>query len=142
MATLREFANSMTRTAKTVGVNAIVAVKEVSKAVGVTVVYATPVDTSRARMNWQGSVNLPKAGVLSPAPAIPGSSSEGPRTAIKSINEATGAYNGQQGGVWITNNLNYIQSLNNGSSSQAPANFVEQSVLVGVNSISKVKLLP
>ena len=142
MGDLRDLAKSMVLTAKAVESNSHVCVKEVSKVVGTTVVYSTPVDTSRARMNWQGSVDTPKEGVLLPSPSQPASPSDGPRVAIESINHAADAYNGQTGGVWIANNLDYIQALNDGWSEQAPANFVALAVQAGVNAVSKVKLLP
>ncbi|WP_204863318.1 hypothetical protein, partial [Pseudoflavonifractor phocaeensis] len=78
------------------------------------IVNATPIDTSRARMNWQGSVGAPKSGVLSQYPSQPSSTEEGARVAIQSITSATGAYSGQQGGIWIVNNLDYIGKLNDG----------------------------
>lgn len=142
MADLNTFSRNMRMIVQAIEINSITAVREVAKAVGTTVVYATPVDTSRARLNWQGSVALPKAGVLLAAPLQPPSSNYGRNIALSSINQATIAYNGQKGGIWITNNLDYIQDLNNGSSRQAPANFVAMAVLTGINAVSKVRLLP
>ena len=142
MADLRDLGRNMRVTARAVGDNATAAVREVSEKVGVTVVYGTPVDTSRARMNWQGSVGEPAQGVLAPYPSQPAGPNDGPRVAIASIRAATADYDGQKDGVFITNNLDYIQDLNNGSSSQAPADFVAQAVLVGARAASKVKILP
>lgn len=142
MADLRDLATSLRVTAKAVGTGAIAAVKEVSEKVGVVVVYATPVDTSRARMNWQGSVGFPVDGVLKPYPDQPSSPNDGPRVAIESIRAATSEYTGQPEGVFITNNLDYINDLNNGSSGQAPANFVEQAILTAVEASNSVKILP
>lgn len=132
----------MTRTAQAVAQNAPQAVKQVAEAVGHAVVYGTPVDTSRARMNWQSSVGTPLTGVLLPFPAAPSTPGEGPRVALASLSAATGAYSSQQGGIWIVNNLDYIGALNDGWSSQAPADFVAQAVLAGVRAVQNVRLLP
>lgn len=142
MASLNDLAMRMRRTAQAVGVNSQLAVKHVAKAVGTTVVYATPIDTSRARMNWQASVGTPKTGVLLPYPSQPASTADGVRVALASVESAIGEYSGQAGGFWIVNNLEYIGALNDGWSGQAPADFVAQSVLAGVRSLSTVKLLP
>lgn len=141
MSSFRDAAKSMRLTAEAVATNATQAVKEVSSTVGFSVVYATPVDTSRARMNWQGSVDVPKEGVLLPAPLQPSNPSEGLQVALESIRGAAASYNGQKSGVWIVNNLDYIQALNNGSSSQAPANFVALSVQAGAEAVKKIKVL-
>ncbi len=127
-----------------VGVNANSqkAVRQVSQAVGYEVIEATPIDTSRAKYNWQSSVGLPKIGVLLAYPAAPSSPAEGSSIARASVDAATISYRGQVGGVWIVNNLPYIGLLNNGSSAQAPADFVARAVLAGVRSISTVRLLP
>lgn len=142
MANLNDLANRMGILAQAVANGGVRAVKEVTEKVGVTVVYATPVDTSRARLNWQGTVGAPAEGVLKPYPLRPSSPGDGPRTAIASIKAAASDYTGQREGVFITNNLDYIDDLNNGSSSQAPANFVEQAVMVGVRAVSNVRILP
>lgn len=141
MANLHDLARRMRLQAQAVGTNSQEAVRKVAKAAGTAVVYGTPIDTSRARMNWQTSVGTPAVGVLSPYPSQPGSPSEGTRAALSLLNSATGAYSGQQGGIWIVNNLDYIVNLNNGSSAQAPADFVAQAVLAGVRSIPTVRLL-
>lgn len=141
MASLHDLARRMTLHAKAVQVNSQAAVRHVAKAAGTAVVYGTPIDTSRARMNWQTTVGSPAVGVLAAYPSQPGSPQEGTRAALASIDQATIAYAGQEGGIWITNNLDYIQALNNGSSAQAPADFVAQAVLAGARSLSTVRLL-
>ena len=42
--------------------------------------------------------------------------------------------------IFITHNLLYIRALNAGSSSQAPAGFVERSALIGRNIAKNAKL--
>lgn len=141
MANLHDLARRMRLHAQAVGTNSQDAVRKVAKAAGTAVVYGTPIDTSRARMNWQTTIGQPAVGVLSPYPSQPGSPSEGTQAALSSLSAATIEYAGQEGGIWITNNLDYILKLNNGSSAQAPADFVAQAVLAGVRSVSTVRLL-
>lgn len=141
MANLHDLARRMRLHAKAVGEGSQEVVRKVAKAAGTAVVYGTPIDTSRARMNWQSTVGSPATGVLLPYPSQPGSPQEGTRAALSSLEDATIQYAGQEGGIWITNNLDYIQALNNGSSAQAPADFVAQAVLAGVRSVSTVRLL-
>lgn len=139
---LLKLARSLELTAKAVEANAVEAVKTVSRNVGVMVIFATPVDTSRARMNWQSSVDFPATGVLSPYPDKPADPSVGPNVAMKSLKDAISKYTGQSSGVFIANNVNYISVLNDGSSDQAPANFVAKAVIAAVESTKNVKLLP
>jgi len=79
----------------------------------------TPVDTGRARGNWQ----------VSPSDKSNRSVDEF-RKAAQAIREGTATINSvisQRGfpTITISNNLPYIEKLNEGSSLQAPAKFVE-----------------
>lgn len=80
-------------------------------------VLTTPVDTGRARANW-----LPTVG----APANYTVEATNP---LGAVNLALSIFNANTvpnfPTLYIANNLDYIESLNNGSSKQAPANFVE-----------------
>jgi hypothetical protein len=75
-------------------------------------VMKTPVDTGHARMNWQVTIGKPANG------EIEGYDKEGKKTiarglaAIKDLS----AYKV----VWISNNVTYIEFLEDGSSKQAP----------------------
>lgn len=73
------------------------------------VTLKTPVDTGRARANWNLSVSKPDLSVNKNA------------TSIKSAHLNKG--DGKQD-IWITNNLPYIKVLENGSSKQAPKGMV------------------
>ena len=111
-------------------------VKEIVKDVGRTLVYSTPVDTGRARANWQGAVGSLPTGILYyPHPLAPVSPVDGAAEALTSIDNAASAYRGT-GYVAIVNNVPYIEALNNGYSHQAPAGFVELAVVVGINALN------
>jgi hypothetical protein len=81
------------------------------------VIKDTPVDTGRARGNWQTTVGSPAAGELERDGA-------GPALAEVSANTPPGA--GQV--TLLTNNLPYIEELERGSSKQAPEGMVRKNV--------------
>lgn len=84
-------------------------------------VLSTPRDTGRAKGDWQ--VNFDTAsggntGILDP-------------TGQQTINRNTGeivSFSGEYKDIYIENNLPYIKKLNDGSSTQAPAGFVESAI--------------
>lgn len=81
-------------------------------------VLATPVKDGRARSNWLASIESPRRDQVEI------------RSAEETIAEAVGVVDKapQFPLIYITNNLPYIQRLNEGSSKQAPAAFVETAI--------------
>ena len=84
------------------------------------VTKATPVDTGRARANWNMSV-----GVIDTRSTENIAAPDAEATA----NERLEGYDGNKA-VYISNHLPYIQRLNEGHSKQAPANFVEKALML------------
>lgn len=84
------------------------------------IILGTPVDTGRARGNWQASTGSPANGevnALDPTGAM----------AIAAMVSEVAAWTPKDDlPAFITNNLPYIQRLNEGWSKQAPAHFIEQ----------------
>jgi hypothetical protein len=83
------------------------------------IVYATPVDTGRARANWFTSINRPSNETI----AFEGGAASGQNLSISramsDISKATGNV------FWISNNLPYIYRLEfEGWSKQAPRGMV------------------
>jgi hypothetical protein len=79
------------------------------------VIKATPVDTGRARGNWQTSVGEP----------APSEIDRNDKSGVQALGEAqakTPEGAGQE--VFLTNNLPYIYSLEYGSSAKAPEGMV------------------
>ena len=117
-------------------------VRMIALSVDTAVVSATPVDTGRARSNWQVEIGNPANSVL---PAfVPGQEGDtvGPNTqmALALGTAKIAAYKiGET--IHLTNNLSYIAALNNGHSAQAPAGFVQTAVLDGALQIKDAKLL-
>lgn len=81
------------------------------------VVKSTPVDTGRARGNWQTAVGSPVAGEID-------REDKGGSKAIAEIVEKSPEGAGQV--TYLTNNLPYIFALEEGSSTQAPEGMVRK----------------
>lgn len=84
------------------------------------VVLGTPVDTGRARANWQATLGSPATGIVESEDRNGGTTAgKGSRVAQKAAGEV----------FYITNNLPYIYRLEfEGHSSQAPAGWVRTSI--------------
>lgn len=108
------------------------------------VVLATPVDKGRARSNWLVELDAPARTTIEPyAPGEAGSTGGANATAALAQGQATIAlYNGDRNtAIAISNNLPYIEPLNNGSSRQAPAGFVQKAVQAAVKQVRGARLL-
>ena len=81
------------------------------------VIKATPVDTGRARGNWQTSAGTPAVGEVAREGA-------GPALAEVESNTPQGA--GQV--TFLANNLPYVSELESGSSTQAPEGMVRKNM--------------
>lgn len=105
-------------------------VKQVALRVDQSVVTATPVDTGRARSNWIASIGAPSLSVVEPTDA---------QTAVAGAKVVISSRRPTES-IFITNNLDYIGQLNNGSSKQAPKNFVRHAVQAGAATLRNVKI--
>ena len=96
------------------------------------VILKTPVDTGRARANWQASIDTPASGTVSFG-ADAGSGKKAPSASsasASSIADGVGAVNKATGRVfWLVNNLPYIHRLEYGAwSKQAPHGMVRTTI--------------
>ena len=98
-----------------------------------TVTLATPVDTGRARGNWQIGLGTP---VRRETDA---NDRSGQETITRNSRRVAARVPGQT--IFISNNVPYIVELNAGSSSQAPAGFVEEAVQAAVAAARRVRIL-
>lgn len=134
---LNQFGDKIKRVAVDVPKNADEIVRKVALAADQTIVMATPVDTGRARANWQVGIGNAPSGTVDYAGGAGGSISY----AIGAAKSVVTTYKGQPGGIWLVNNLPYIQRLNEGWSAQAPAKFVEQAIDTAVSAIKESKVI-
>ncbi len=79
----------------------------------------TPVDTGWARANWIPQIGDPFRDIVGDREAIDTSEQE------LGMAEVATQYDLLDGPIFISNNVPYIESLNEGSSDQAPAGFIE-----------------
>lgn len=131
MPNLSEFSRRITLRGRKVTEGADALTRRVALAADQAVVMSTPVDTGRARSNWIASLGGPASATIDAyAPGEAGSTEAANTQAALDQGEAViRGYRGEGQEIHITNNLPYIQRLNDGYSAQAPANFVEQAVL-------------
>lgn len=120
--------------------NAPLVVRLIATIITPTLVYATPVDTSRARVNWQAGIGTIPSSTLFDKPDKPPSPDYGAVTAINAILATAATYAGGSY-IAIANNLVYIQKLNDGYSAQAPAAFVQRAVATGIRSLNGFRIL-
>lgn len=142
MANPKDFANRMRARADQIAVESNRVARRAALTVLQTVVVATPVDTGRARSNWNTELNRPNLSTREPyAPGDSGST--GAANARRSIEEGTRVITDRATGqdIWITNNLPYIGELNNGHSAQAPAGFIERAVQAGRATVRRSRLM-
>jgi len=141
--TLNQFSIDFTLAALQITENIDEGVRKVALAIDQAVVIATPVDTGRARSNWlvtvgsQSETDIP--------PYVPGSqgSTAGPNVqkALDQAKAAVAAYKGA-GAIFITNNLPYIQRLDEGWSKQAPAGYVSRAAEAAAKAVGSLSILP
>jgi hypothetical protein len=109
-----------------------------------TVVLATPVDVGRARSNWLVQLDTPSRRQIDAY--VPGQAGS---TAAPNVSEALAQgrevvtrYDGDKNNaIVISNNLPYINRLNDGYSRQAPAGFVERAVQAAVQRVRGARLI-
>lgn len=93
-------------------------------------VLETPVDTGRARSNWRVSLGAPitdEQEPYSPGEKLGQGETANAAAAIAQGQDAIGRRRSGQD-IYISNNVKYIGALNDGTSAQAPAGFVETAV--------------
>lgn len=135
MATADQFRKNMGALATRVARNADKVVRKAALVADQAVVMQTPVDTGRARANWIANLNAPNASTTE-------GTDKGGGKAIQQAAGVVAAYDGDRDtAIHITNNLPYIMRLNEGSSYQAPADFVRIALRRGISAIKGAKLL-
>jgi len=116
--------------------------RRVALAVDQSVVISTPVDTGRARSNWIVSIGSDNTAVIDAY--VQGSAlgvGEG-GNAREALAQGRTALLTRRSGqtIFLSNNVPYIQRLNDGHSAQAPINFIETAIMEGVRAIGEVRL--
>lgn len=135
MANGRDFNDRLKKLGERIRHNARETLKATAFAIDQALVTSTPVDTGRARSNWIVSLGSPTNEVVETyGPG--GASTQG---ALGQARDTLAGYT--DGSVYISNNVDYIGALNDGSSAQAPAGFIELAIETGVATVKKAQLL-
>lgn len=126
------FVKRMKERADQVEVGTNNAVRRLALAINQVVITETPVDTGHARANWQVSLARPILEEID----------EEDKSGQATINKNAALIQTRPPGIAIilANNVPYINKLNEGSSEQAPAQFVQQSILAAASALRKVKV--
>lgn len=135
---LKQFAVRMRGQAAKIPDRADQITRQVALAADRTVVLATPVDTGRARANWQATLGAPAVGTVDSAP---GKTASVGTTTSRNAGVIAGYTGGPNAAIFLTNNLPYIVPLNNGHSKQAPAGFVERAVDAVTRAAKRARLI-
>ncbi len=132
----RQLVNSETRIVKAAALRALKIVA-----------FATPGDTGEARSNWRIGIGAPTRAVIPPyAPgrkigtsesANAGAAVAAGRARIASLRSTSA---GLKTSIYLTNSTRHIGLLNNGSSSQAPAGFVESGILGAASHVRGLRI--
>lgn len=142
MSSLNDFSRHITLLGDRVGKNCDKLVRKIALAADQAVVSGTPVDTGRARSNWIVQKGSPRDGVIDPY--VEGESgSTGAANVQAALNQGEKVIRSYKYGdeIHITNNLPYIQELNDGSSAQASENFVEEAVLTAIQAVRNSRIV-
>ena len=139
MLDLSQLANVIDKYADNLDKNCDILVRNATIGIIQNLVVSTPIDVGTAESNWQVSVGGTVVTFIpSWDPGSHGSTASSVRHAT--IDQAKRALASYKFGtsLSIVNNAPYLQRLNEGSSSQAPAGFVEEAILKGMESFNKI----
>lgn len=141
--TMRGFSKRIKTIAKEVGVNSNSMMRKTVITVASAVALRTPVDTGRARSNWQTQIGSAAGGVINNF--AKGSKGTTGAAAVAQVTSQAVAemerLKVSDTDVYISNNLVYIDALNKGSSQQAPAGFIQSAIMAGLSAIRKSRLV-
>lgn len=138
---LLKLANRLNKYADKIETSASDAVVKAATAILTKLSVTTPVDTSRALSSWIVTLDNPSSDKNLPyVHGKKGSSANASAKVMLRVGYAVLKTKKPGQTVYITNNQPYINELNNGSSQQQPAGFIERSVMVGNKELRKFKV--
>lgn len=133
MADLKTFKRRIQKHARNVESNSNKNIIRLAVIIDQVVTVGTPVDTGRARANWQATIGEETFDELDEVDQSGASTMAKAQAVLESRKpEQT---------IHLTNNVKYVPRLNEGWSAQAPAGFVQEAVNVGINAFKGMKVL-
>lgn len=115
-------------------------IRRIALSIDQELVIRTPVDRGRARSNWVLNIGSPAQGTrsaYSPGKKLGSGEGGNKQGALDQARSAIAASPDFVRKIYITNNLGYIRDLDEGSSDQAPKNFVRMSIVDGTAKVLK-----
>ena len=126
MASASQIAQDITQLVERLAVGIIRSVQENLEA-------STPVDTTWARSNWMPSIGSPFLRGLSALDRSPTAQAASVQAQFQdSAKTSLASYRLSSGPLFVSNNVPYINDLNDGKSPQAPAFFVQRAIAKAV----------
>lgn len=104
------------------------AIVKITLDVTANLVQSTPVDVGWARANWVPAIGTPVLKNLSGVDPTSGATSAAAAEQQGALGGIVAGYKLDRGKVFVSNNVPYITKLNDGSSKQAPAGFVQAAI--------------
>lgn len=144
MSDLRGFSKRMKSIGRGVTQNADRLLRTVALVADQAVVMATPVDTGRAKSNWIAGLGSAPTDDIAPYSEGEGGSTAAAneQAAMEQAQGVIASYNGDRdSGVFLANNVSYIEQLNDGHSAQAPQNFVETALAQAIAAVPSGDIL-
>ncbi len=132
MASPKIFARRIQRRARQVETGASDAVKTAALVINQVVILETPVKTGHARANWQVGLVAPITEEIDAEDKTGAATIARNNTLIKAREKRVD--------IILSNNVPYINKLNEGSSSQAPAGFIQIAVLTAIGTLAKTRI--
>lgn len=141
MGDLNQFSQRMFGLSKKIEPNANLMVQDAAAAFLSEVVARTPVDSGQAVSSWKVGLNYKPQGKRIFSPGAKGSTAGANRSAVLSseLPKIRGRKTGQT--ISIVNTAEYISLLNDGTSTQAPAGFIETAYIQSTRAVRRRKVL-
>lgn len=142
MATAKIVGQRLTKLGRTIPEILNVAIQGLVVRIDAQIVLANPVDTGRSRANWLVGINN-EISNTKPISENEGVSGSEQFSADIALSQAQSAIKGRkpEDTVFLVNNTDYIEQLNDGSSAQAPANFVQTAIMQGIQSFKNQRIV-
>ena len=112
-------------------------IKDVVSSIFISLQPNTPLQTGWLRSNWLISINTPRVSPIGSkkniSPALSAQKASFTKFLSQSLNNVEI--------IFLNNNVPYGEFVNNGTSTRPPTNFVQKSVLIGLSTLNKNRVI-
>ena len=138
--TLGGFGKAIIKIAKDIQPNTIEGVRKAALVVDQVAVIQTPVDTGYARSRWVASIGIPVAAETGVQSRVEIGGEIAAAIAISQASSVIKTWKGI-GSIFISNPLEYVVYLDEGSSEQAPEGMSEDAIQAGRQALRDIRIL-